>query len=107
MHNNGKEKITLSDENGISYYSSEIGFSFIELGKMWKEGCANKSSFQVDVFDYDSQPDFDQQGFLSKDLKVVSEVRKKLSFYVVKKQIFSKLFIASHTKPRNYQLSWR
>ena len=78
LHNSGKENITLNDENGITYYSSEVGFSFIELGKMWTKGYPNKSSFQVDVFDYDSQPEFDQQGLLSKDLKVVSEVRKKL-----------------------------
>jgi hypothetical protein len=73
---NGKENVLLSDENGINYYSTEMGFSYITLNdSMWKEGSSTKSSIEVDVFDYNTQSDFDQQGFLTSDLKVAPQVR--------------------------------
>jgi hypothetical protein len=73
----GKEQIALSDENGTNYYSSEVGFSFLEIGTMWKRKSSKKGSFQLDVFDYDSQPDFDQQGFMVDDMKATTQVSEK------------------------------
>ncbi len=72
--NNGTEQVTLNDESG----STEVGFCFIELGRMWEKGSSAKSSFQVDVLDFDSQPDFDQQGYMDDNLKVVPKVSNVL-----------------------------
>lgn len=71
--NSGKDQIAITDENGMNCYSSEVGFSFIQLDEMWQHKFMTKT-FDVHIYDYNSQPEFDQQGILSKDLKAAPQV---------------------------------
>ncbi len=72
--NNSSENIPLSDESGTNYYSSEVGFSYVNLRELWKKGSSN-FTIQVEVFDYNNQPEFDQQGLLVDDIKMCHKVR--------------------------------
>lgn len=78
---NRRDQIAVSDGNGTTCYSSEVGFSFIQLDGMWQKKSMSKT-VTVNVYDYNVQPEFDQEGFLSKDLKLAPQV----SFFLQNKR---------------------
>lgn len=80
FENGGADNIALNDENGASYYSAEVGFSYVNLTKLWERGSSSNSTIQVDVLDYNCQPEFDQQGLLIDDIKTSKKVRYHLCF---------------------------
>ena len=80
FENSGTANIALSDKNGASYYSTEVGFSYVNLNKLWERGSSSNSTIHVDVLDYNSQPEFDQQGLLIDDMKMSKKVRHHFSF---------------------------
>ena len=76
----GGENIALSDESGTNYYSSEVGFSFLNLSELWKKGSSSNLTTEVNIFDYNAQPDVDQQGLLIEDMKICQQVSESFSF---------------------------
>jgi len=71
--NSGKEQVALNDENGVVYYSTEVGFAHLSIRNLWKNGLSSRSSHRVNVFDFNDQEEFDQQGELIQGPKLVPE----------------------------------
>ncbi len=82
FESNGSESIALSDESGATYYSSEVGFSFLSLSELWRNGSSNNCTAQVKIFDYSTQPEFDQQGLLLEDMKSCHQVSRHIPLYL-------------------------
>ncbi len=72
---------TSSTDEGEYFQQQEVGFSFLDIDNAWEGNRIQKMTRQADVWSYDSQGSFDQNGYMPQGPALVPQVSTEIGGY--------------------------